>query len=126
MNSQNAEWCYSTFNYLECLTWISIGSYFLFRLHSFKPAGRGWICVVILTFILFGISDYYEAQFFSHVPYWLWAWKLACGAVLVRCRYGYLGIDRRKFYDSYSLLGTILLLMFLLLVFWQVVQESER
>ena len=118
MNEETFWLVYRVFNYAECAAWISIGLFLIFRYRAFKPDRLLWIRIAIPTFVLFGISDYVEAGEYGHVPYWLWCWKIICGAVLVRCRYGYIGIDRTKFLDSYSVAATLLLIAVLLLAFF--------
>lgn len=75
---------YVLFNQVECLLWWSFGLYFVYliffrkdRDHLLTPES-----LLVVGFMLFGLSDYFEAHGRDGVPGWLWAWKIANGSVL--------------------------------------------
>lgn len=82
---------YRNFNLLEGVLWVGVAVFLVSRV---KPATRRqrlalWGAVV--TFVVFGISDWLEAGRQGRVPLWLYAVKIACGAALLACRFTWLG-----------------------------------
>lgn len=114
------EWLYSDFNYLEALVWVIIGGALLWRqAHGYFPREkRGIIRSAAIAFFFFGCTDIMEADFEFNglVPLWVWAWKIFFGAVLVKCRYDYYGIDRTKLIDRYSVFLLVIFLIVLTLI----------
>lgn len=116
------QWLYLDFNYIEALIWGSVGVVLLWKRASghFPEAKAGIIRSAAIAFFFFGMSDLLEAGCESGgaIPLWIWAWKIFFGAVLVKCRYDYYGIDRTRLADRYSLFLLGAFLIVLLLVMW--------
>lgn len=76
-------------NYFECCFWIAIGIGFAIAAVVKGPRRR--CLVTAMTFVLFGVSDYIEAQTGAWWrPWWLLVWKGACLLVfliLLRAHY---------------------------------------
>ena len=124
MVASQYEIIYRVFNYSECVFWILIGSCFMWKYQTFREDRRIWIKLLVPTLFLFGISDYFEATCYGYLPYWLWILKLGCGALLVVCRYGYVGINRAKFFDSFTILTAVLVFVVLFISFSSLARNS--
>ncbi len=111
---------YRTFNYLECVTWITIGLVLPFWFRRCPPEKRGAIWRAAVTFFVFGISDFLEAPTRGRLPWWLWTWKILCATYLLKCRYDYIGKERFRWVERTNLLAVACLLAVLLAMFLQV------
>jgi hypothetical protein len=100
---------YEIFNRIECLAWwgVAVALPFVVKTNSVRQK-----CAVFgasLGFILFGISDYFEAPMHGHLPLWLWIWKILCASLLLACRYHYVGWRNFRLTDRYFIFGLIAL-----------------
>jgi hypothetical protein len=69
-------------NYFECCFWIAIG--LGFAIAAFVKGPRGMCLITAGTLVLFGVSDYVEAQTGAWWrPWWLLVWKGGCLVVFV-------------------------------------------
>jgi hypothetical protein len=69
-------------NYVECALWMAIGVYF--AIAARKPSTRLRCLIAGVAFVLFGISDYVEAQTGAWWrPWWLLVWKGGCLVVVL-------------------------------------------
>jgi hypothetical protein len=113
---------YPLFNRLEGLLWFAIAAAlpFVVRRRSRREALA--VYLASLGFILFGLTDFIEAPLYGQIPGWLWAFKITCAALILSCRYIYLGWHRFHLSDRYlrfallclaATLGVILLQYYL-------------
>ncbi|MGI8603051.1 MAG: hypothetical protein ACR2OZ_08625 [Verrucomicrobiales bacterium] len=109
---------YAAFNYVEGVLWFLIGAFTVF--YSRKKGGRKQFALASAAALLFifGVSDWLEASREATVPAWLWVLKIACGAGLFACRFGYLGWDqfhwkRSEFWGGLFCLGGVVTVMLL-------------
>ena len=107
---------YEAFNYFECVAWITIGVALHLRFRQHPADKRAVIARTSIAFIVFGISDYLEAPTHGLLPPWLWAWKILCGAYLLKCGYDYLGRERFRWFDRRKILALCCLLAVLFVV----------
>jgi hypothetical protein len=109
---------YELFNYGECAAWIIIAAVLPFWFRRNPAEKRRIIYRASAIFIVFGVSDLLEAPTHGRLPAWLWVWKLLCAAVLLKCRYDYLGKERFRWNERSNWLVlacflTVLVAMFL-------------
>ena len=120
---------YETFNYFECVAWVSIALVLPFWFRRCSAEKRVFILRAALTFVLFGISDYLEAPTHGRLPAWLWTWKIVCATYLLRCRYNYTGRENFRWFDRTNIFAlacfaAVLLAMFLQYYFRDLLSES--
>jgi hypothetical protein len=60
--------------------------------------------------VIFGFSDFYEAQYRGALPVWLWVWKIGCALLLLACRFQFIGWDKFNFRDRSMRFGLACLL----------------
>jgi hypothetical protein len=110
---------YELFNYFECGAWfaIAVGLHLRFRKH---PADkRAVIARTCIALVVFGVSDYFEAPMHARLTWWLWGWKILCGAYLLKCRQDYLGWERFRWFDPANILAFCMLLTIAVVIFLQ-------
>jgi hypothetical protein len=100
---------YETFNRVEAVAWFAIALALPFFVKADTPRRRVVIATASLTFIAFGFTDLAEAGTRGQMPPWLWIAKVACAAVLLCCRYTYLGWHRFRITDRYLLFALLCL-----------------
>jgi hypothetical protein len=120
---------YEIFNYGECAAWLIIAVVLPVWFRRCPPEKRGVIWRASLTFVLFGVSDYLEAPTHGRLPWWLWAWKLACATYLLRCRYEFIGRERFRWLERTNVLAlacfvAVLVAMFLQYYFRDLLAEA--
>ena len=75
---------FSDSNYAECCLWCAIGVGFGIAAFRLSGKSRRDACIALVTFILFGVSDYVEAHTGAWWrPWWLLVWKGLCILVLL-------------------------------------------
>jgi len=104
------------FNHFECATWNTIGIVLPFWFRRSPVEKRPIIIRAAVTFVVFGVSDYFEAPTHGLVPAWLWVWKILCGASLLWCRHDYIGPEQFRWLDRTNILGLVLFLTVLLVM----------
>lgn len=120
---------YETFNYGECVTWITVALVLPFWFRKCPPEKRGVIYRASVTFVVFGISDFLEAPTHARLPWWLWAWKITCAFYLLKCRYDYIGREKFRWLDRTNILAlacfvAVLLAMFMQVYFRDILDEA--
>lgn len=100
---------YEIFNRLEAVAWFAIALALPFFVKAGTSRKRCIIAVASLTFIAFGLTDLAEATTRGRMPPWLWAAKVGCAAILLSCRYTYLGWHHFRITDRYLLFALICL-----------------
>lgn len=101
---------YEIFNRAEAVAWFAIALGLPFFVKADTPRKRVVIAIASLTFIAFGFTDLAEATTRGRMPPWLWIAKVACAAILLSCRYTYLGWHRFRITDRYLLFAIFCLL----------------
>jgi hypothetical protein len=96
---------YPLFNRLEGLLWFAIAVALPFVIKRRTRREALAVYLASLGFILFGITDFIEAPLYGQIPGWLWAFKIACAALILSCRYLYLGWHRFHLGDPSFLFG---------------------
>jgi hypothetical protein len=73
------------FNYIETALWPAMGIVFLFIAVRRQGATRRDCLIAGVTLLIFGASDYFEAENGNEWwrPWWLFLWKAGCVLVLV-------------------------------------------
>jgi len=121
---------YETFNYFECVSWITIAFVLPFWFRNCPRDKRSVIIRASLTFVVFGISDYLEAPTHGRLPWWLWTWKIVCACLLLKWRYDYIGRERFHWLDRTNILAlavfvAVLLAMFMQIYFRDILNETQ-
>ncbi len=96
---------FEAFNRLEAFIWFGVAAALPFVI---KPKSREqWLATIGASFgfILFGITDLLEAPTHGRMPAWLWAFKIACAAFLLACRFTYTGWRNFRITDRWFLFG---------------------
>ena len=96
---------YDIFNRIEGLMWFGIAGAILFVVK--RSTRRQTIAIFLASFgfILFGITDFIEAPLQGHIPWWLWLYKIATAALILSCRFIYLGWHRFNLRDRFLVFG---------------------
>jgi len=77
-------------NYIEGVFWIFVGIVVLIAGYRAKPAYRMLSFLASVTFVVFGVSDFVEAQTGAWWrPLWLLVWKGSCLILLAWCYWKY-------------------------------------
>src|SRR6266568_23920 len=83
-------------NYMEGVFWTAVGIVLVISGRRANSAYRGLSIVASVTFMIFGISDFVEAQTGAWWrPLWLVGWKASCLVVLAWCHWKYRRIRAR-------------------------------
>lgn len=97
------------FNRAEALVWFAVAIGLPFAVRSTTIRQRIAVFSACIGFILFGITDLLEAERIGAIPAWLWASKIACGAILLSCRIIHVGWKNFRFTDRWLLFGLLCL-----------------
>ncbi len=108
---------YAIFNYAEALAWIGIAIFIHWRLKPADGSKKRVLLVVSGVLVVFGLTDVMEASYYGNVPWWLLAWKVLCGALLLLGRFAYVGWDKFRFSDRYFITALVCLVAVLLVLF---------
>jgi hypothetical protein len=74
------------FNAFEIVLWAALGLALAWRGRALPPAGRRLGRIAAVAFLAFAASDAVELRTGAWWrPWWLFAWKAACVAVLAGC-----------------------------------------
>ena len=83
-------------NYIEGVFWIVVGIVVLIAGYRANPAYRRISFLARVTFMIFGVSDFVEAQTGAWWrPLWLLVWKGSCLIILAWCYWKYRGTRAR-------------------------------
>lgn len=96
---------YEIFNYGECVTWILVALALPIRFRRCTREKKWIIFKASLAFVIFGITDYFEAPTHGRMSPWLWALKILCCVYFLKCRYDYLGKDQFRWFDRTNLVA---------------------
>ncbi len=107
------------FNRVEALLWCGVAVLLLWRLHPKNPRQRRAKGMAVAGFLLFGASDWLEAAAVGRVPLWLYAMKIACGALLLASRFTWIGWRHWHWRHRDFLFGVFCLLVVLAAIWFQ-------
>lgn len=96
---------YVIFNRLEGVAWIAVAIGLPFYIRPATRRQKWSIYAASLGFVLFGVTDFLEAPLRGQLPAWLWIFKISCAAVILSCRFSYVGWNRFRITDRYFLFG---------------------
>jgi hypothetical protein len=100
---------YEIFNKVEGIMWFIVAVALPFYIRPRTGRQKLSIAVASAGFALFGLSDFLEAPFQGQLPVWLWTYKIACAALILSCRFAYIGWRRFRLTDRYVLFALICL-----------------
>lgn len=98
-------WIYEVFNYGECVAWMLVALALPIRFRGCPAEKKPIIFRASAAFVIFGMSDYFEAPTHGRLPAWLWAVKILCCVYFLKCRYDYLGKERFRWFDRTHVLA---------------------
>ncbi len=110
---------YEIFNRLEGAVWFGLAIGLSFYLRPRSKRQRYSVAAASLGFILFGISDFLEAPLRGQLPIWLWIYKIACAALILSCRFFYVGWHRFRLSDRYVLFALFCLIASIAVIYLQ-------
>ena len=93
------------FNGFEAIVWFLVALGLPFVIKSVSRRQRLSVFAASFGFVLFGITDLLEASEDGAIPAWLWAFKIACAAILLTCRFFYIGWGNFRVKDRWFLFG---------------------
>lgn len=99
MDNTTFDLTYVAFNIIEGFFWIGLGLLFVYAAKVPTSHKKVFSLVTILTFTLFGISDFVESQvgsFFESGTSWLFIWKVLCVVGLLAITVWYVQMKSRK------------------------------
>jgi hypothetical protein len=115
--TEDTFWLYEAFNHLEAAAWFIIAIVLPFRVARRSRKQNVIVFTASVTFIAFGFTDILEAPTHGDLPIWLWIYKFACAAILLACRYTYLGWCSFRLSDRYLLFAILCLAASVLAIF---------
>lgn len=93
------------FNRAEAIVWFLVALCLPFVIKSESRKKRLSVFAASFGFVLFGITDLMEARIEGRIPAWLWAFKIACGALLLTCRFFAIGWEHFRLSERWLLFG---------------------
>ena len=96
---------YVIFNRLEGIAWVAIAIGLPFVVRPITRRQKWSTLAASIGFVLFGLTDFLEAPLRGQLPGWLWMMKIFCAALILSCRFSYIGWNRFHFTDRYFLFG---------------------
>jgi hypothetical protein len=110
---------YQRFNQLECLLWWAMAVGIWRAVKRTTSRQRNVMLVASGVLVIFGVSDYYEAQCRGAVPPWLWVMKIGCAVALLACRFHFIGWENFTLQDRTMKLGLACLAACILVMLMQ-------
>ena len=108
---------FEIFNRVEAFIWFAAAGTLPFLVKSESRKQRGAVIGAMFGFVLFGITDLLEANTQGQMPTWLWCSKAACAALLLACRFTYLGWRNFRVTDRWFLFAVICSVIYLTIYF---------
>lgn len=110
---------YVIFNRLEGAAWIAVAIGLPFVVRPATARQKWSVFGASLGFVLFGVTDFLEAPLRGQLPAWLWIFKIVCAALILSCRFSYIGWNRFRLTDRYFLFGVACLIATLAVIWLQ-------
>ncbi len=107
---------YQIFNAIEAGLWFVVAVLILLNVERRNLHQRIGTTLGAVAFTLFGITDLLEIQREAQIPLWLWAFKIACGVLILSARYTWLGWAKFRWYHREVLFGLACLMAVVLIV----------
>lgn len=82
---------YDRFNFVEACLWAVVAFAIPMRAKATSRQQRVAVILGSVAFLAFGATDLLEIGRAGHLPVWLWACKVACGAAILSARYTWRG-----------------------------------
>ena len=110
---------YEAFNYGEGVIWFVAAVVTPLKCKLTTRTQRIGVTLASIGFILFGMSDFFEATRQGNISLWLWAFKILSGSIILAGRFTYVGWKKFSVSDRYFRFGLFCLVAVVVLVVLQ-------